>query len=59
MEHAINQGDVLTVDVSHQPGSFVHSVHSYIAHKLTPEREKELAAIVEQAVIDAVKAFVA
>lgn len=58
MEQTIGSGGVNTLAISHQNTSrTLHSVHVYIHHELTPEREAALAALVEHAIIDVVKAF--
>jgi len=60
MEQRIDNPGIRSVDISHQSNAgTLHTVISYIHHELTPEREAALAALVEHAIIDVVKAFVA
>lgn len=58
MEHAINEGNVSTVDVSHQNNSTLHSVHVYIHHMLAEVESNELGRLVEEAALAAIKAYV-
>lgn len=59
MDHQINEGGVRQVGVGHnETGSTCNMVHAYIHHELTPEREEQLLAVVEAAIITAVKAWV-
>lgn len=58
MEQRIDSDEVSGVEISHQRGNLVHSVHAYIVKNMTPEREAELAHLVEQAIIVAIKGFV-
>lgn len=58
MEQNIGTGGVKNIAINHQNGSkTLHTVIAYIHHELTPEREAALAALVENAIIDVVKAF--
>jgi len=60
MEETINSGGVSTLGVTHQSNkNSLHTVIAYIHHELTPEREAALAALVEHAIVDVVKAFAA
>jgi len=58
MEQDIGTGGIENIAISHQATSNrLHTVIAYIHHELTPEREAALAALVENAIIDVVKAF--
>lgn len=54
MEQPINTGGVKVVAVTHRNSSVLHSMNVYIHHELTPEREQELAALLEGLVLRAI-----
>lgn len=59
MDHQINEGGVRQVAIGHTgTGGTCNMVHAYIHHELTPEREQQLLAVVEAAILTAVKAWV-
>lgn len=59
MERQINEGGVRQIAISHnEPGRTCNAVHAYIHHELTLEREQQLLAVVEAAILNAVMAWV-
>lgn len=59
MDHQINEGGVRHVAIGHNDtGGPCNMVHAFIHHELTPEREQQLLAAVEAAILTAVKAWV-
>jgi len=54
MEQAINEGGVKNVAVTHRFSTMLHSINVYVHHELTPEREQELATLVEGLVLRAI-----
>jgi hypothetical protein len=60
VEQRIDNQGIRSIAISHQSAfNTLHTVITYIHHELTPEREAALAALVEHAITDVVKAFVA
>lgn len=59
MNHQINEGGVRQVGIGHtETGGTCNMVHAYIHHELTLEREQQLLAVVEAAILNAVMAWV-
>jgi len=54
MEHPISEGGVDNVAVYHHDGPSLHAVQVYIHHQLTPQREEELATLIEGLVVRAI-----
>ena len=51
MDHPIHAGGVNGVDISQRASDIMHVLHLYISHALTPEREKELATLLEGVIL--------
>jgi len=54
VEQSINAGGVKTIAVTQRSSSVLHSFNVYVHHELTPEREQELATLLEGLVVRAV-----
>lgn len=59
MEQDIDQGGVKHVGVQHAAVKGLHLVTAYIHHELTPEREAELAELVERSIMRTIAVWAA
>lgn len=58
MDQAINTGGVRTVSIHNTAAENMHVVSVYIHHELTPEREQELATLLEGLIARAITTWV-
>lgn len=59
MDKRIDAGGISHVSTGYSTSGTCGMVASFIHHEMTPEREKELVELIEAAVFEVVKKFVA